>query len=274
MKLLTTFILLFCLFSCTKVELGYRLAPRATMSKLDDFFEFKSDRFKKVRSQLDQDFKANRARVGQLVTTQVDEILVLNRKPEINSADIKMLLDSAQKTRATLISLFKGSFTVVIADLSANEITSLDQIVTRKLKEQDEKLSDKEQFSEKQIASFKKVIDFFFDSVTKEQITIYEKFIHDNYNFFLAQAEFRKGFIKKFNSLATKKPELLDYVMKYYAGDSSTRTPDQLKKLDQVAAELNEVIAKLWQVSTTKQKENLNLNMLNLKDELNKFAVN
>lgn len=243
------------------------------MSKLDDFFEFKSDRFKKVRSQLDEDFKANRSQVGQLVTVHVNEILVLGQKAEINSVDIKILLDSMQKTRTTLIFLFKGSFNVVIADLSVDEMTSLDQISTQKFKDQDEKLSDKEEFLKKQINSFEKGMDFLFDSATKEQIAIYEKFINDNYDFFLTQAEFRKGFIKKFESLVTTKPKLLDYVMKYYAGDSTSRTPDQLKRLNLFSAELNEVMSKIWKASTAKQKENLNSNMLDLKGELNKFAV-
>lgn len=274
MRFTTIFILLFLIIGCTKVELGYRLAPRSTMSKLDDFFDFKSERFKKIRSQLDEDFKNNKGQVGQLVTGHVDEILILNRKSEASTADFKVLVGSMQKTRGSLISLFKGSFTVVIADLTVDEVTSLDQFSAKKFKEQDAKLSDKEEFLEKQIDSFKKIMDFLFDSATKEQFAIYEKFATDNYDFFLAQAEFRKGFIKKFDSLSSSKPELLDYVMQYYAGDASTRTPEQLKRLNLFSTDLHEMMAKIWKSISEKQKGNLNSNMLNLKDELNKMVVN
>lgn len=274
MKFPTIFILLFLILGCTKVELGYRLAPRSTMSKLDDFFDFKSERFKKIRSQLDEDFKNSRSQVGQLVTGHVDEILILNRKSELSAADFKVLMESMQKTRGSLISLFKGSFTVVIADLTVEEVTSLDQFSSKKFKEQDEKLSDKVEFLEKQADSFEKVMDFLFDSATKEQIAIYEKFVTDNYDFFLAQAEFRKGFIKKFESLSSRKPDLLDYVMRYYAGDASTRTPEQLIRLNLFSVDLHEVMAKIWKSVSAKQKENLNSNMLSLKNELNKMVVN
>ncbi len=274
MRCLYIIFILFFLNACTKVELGYRLAPRSTMSKLDDFFEFKSERFKKVRSQLDEDFKANRMQVGQLVDSHVDEILNLGNKPDVTAADFNALLKSMQKTRAALVNLFKGSFTLVIADLTADEVSSMDQLSTKKFKEQDKKLLDKEEFIEKQIDSFESIMDFLFDSASDEQIAIYQQFINENYNFFVAQSEFRKGFVKKFDALANNKIELLDYVMKYYAGDPSTRNQGQLQQLNLFNEKLYEVMAKIWNSASKKQKENLKDNMLNLKTELNKMVVN
>lgn len=259
---------IFFFSACTKLNFGYRLAPRSMMSKLDDTFDFKSDRFKQVRSQLDVDFKSNRTQVAKAVLNHVDEILLLVSKNEASENDFKTLMNSMQSSRILLISLFKNSFATVINDLTSKEIKNLDEFSNKKFKEQDKKISEKNNYQEKQMSSFENVMDFLFDSVNKDQLAIYNQFINQHHDFYVKQLGFRKEFSKKFDTLADKKSELLIYVMNYYAGDPSVRSPEQQKQLEDFAAELHKMMLKVWNASTPKQKDKLKENMQDFQIEL------
>ncbi len=261
-------VLIFFVTACTKLNFGYRLAPRSMMSKLDNTFNFKSDRFKQVRSQLDVDFKKNRTQVAKIVLNHVDEILLLSSKNEVSENDFKALLNSMQSSRVQLINLFKNSFETVLNDLTVKEIESLDEFSNKKFKEQDKTISEKDRYQKKQMNSFESVMEFLFDSVNNDQETIYSQFIDQHHDFFIKQLNYRKDFNKKFDALADKKPELLIYVMNYYAGESSVRTIDQQKELDEFSTELHEMMLKIWRSSTAKQKRYLKENMLELQSEL------
>lgn len=261
-------ILIFFITACTKLNFGYRLAPRSMMSKLDDAFSFKSDRFKQVRSQLDVDFKTNRTQVAKIALSHVEEIIQLSRKNEIAENDFKVLLNSMQSSRVLMISLFKNSFETVLKDLTAKEIESLDEFSDKKLKENDEKIADKDSYLEKQVDFFEKLMDFLFDSANKEQLVIYTQFLNQQHDFFIKQLSYRKDFSKKFDALADRKSELLIYVMNYYAGESSIHSSEQQKELDFFAAELYQMMLKIWKTTSPKQKENLKENMLDLQEEL------
>ena len=135
-------------------------------------------------------------------------------------------------------------------------------------------MSEKESYLEKQISSFEKVMDFLFDSANKDQLTIYDQFINEHYSFFKEQLDYRKAFIQKFESLTDSKPELLTYVMNYYAGDSSVHTNEQQKKLDDFSRDLYKMMLKVWNTSTVKQKDKLKENMLDLQSELTDMTKN
>lgn len=47
--------LILALFSCSKLETGLQLAPRFATSKIDDAFDFKSEKLSQIRKQIDQD---------------------------------------------------------------------------------------------------------------------------------------------------------------------------------------------------------------------------
>ena len=274
MKLITISLIFLLLAACTKLEWGYRLAPRSMMSKLDDSFNFNSDRFKQIKNQLDDDFKTNRIQVAQLVMKHVDEIFVFAEKKEVAASDFKTLMNSMQTTRGQLVRLFKPTFDVVITNLNGDEITSLDKFSKKKFKELDKKLSEKEDYIEKQIDTFEKVMDFLFDSSSKEQVLIYKQFVEENYEYYLEQAEQRKIFVKKFESLISSKDQLVDFVLNYYAGDSSTRTEKHQKKTVEISEKFNSLLERIWVTLTPKQKANLKENLLNLKNELTSLMKN
>ena len=189
-------------------------------------------------------------------------------KNEVVESDFKALLSSIQSSRVLLVQMFKNSFETVIKDLTLREIENMDGFSNKKFKEQDKKMSEKNNYLEKQMNSFEKVMDFLFDSVNKDQLTIYEQFITEHFGFFKEQLDYRKAFIQKFESLTNSRPELLTYVMNYYAGDSSVHTIDQQKKSDDFSRDLYKMILKVWNASTAKQKEKLKENMTDLRAEL------
>ena len=274
MKLIALILIFFLVAACTKLELGYRLAPRSMMSKLDDSFDFSSDRFKQIKSKLDDDFKINRIQVAQLVTKHVDYILVLAEKKEVGAPDLKLLMNSVQKTRGELVNLFRPTFGLVITNLNGDEIKSLDEFSKKKFKEQDKKLSEKEDYIEKQLDTFEKVMDFLFDSSSKEQVLVYQHFVEENYDYYVQQAEQRKIFAKRFESLIGNRAQLLDYVLNYYAGDPSSRAEAHQKRVVEMSEKFNTLLERVWVTLTPKQKTKLKENMLDLKEELNSLIKN
>lgn len=243
------------------------------MSKLDDTFNFKSERFNQVRSKLDEDFKANRAQVAGLLLSHVDELSILASKTEVTRTDFKALMDSIQRTRGSLINLFKKSFEIVIQNLTAEEIQNLDKFSLKKLKEDDKKIALKDDYLEKQLDSFEKVMDFLFDSTNKSQREIYNQFLTDNYAFFEAQSESRKAFVKKFDSLTSKKEQLLTFVMKYYEGDDSIKDLTEVRNKETFSNNFNEVLFKVWTASSSKQRNYLKNSLMDLKEDLKKMVA-
>lgn len=268
MKMLYALILIFFITACTKVNFGYRLAPGSMMSTLDDTFNFKSERLKQVRSQLDLDFKTNRTQVAKVILNLVDDALLLANKKKIVEDDFKLLLNSVQNTRSAVVQLFKGSFETVINDLTSKEIENLSEFTIKKTNEAAKEISEKDNYLEKQLNSFEKLMKFLFDSANKDQLNIYNQFIIDHYDLFKEQLEYRKNFIKKFDSLIATKPELLKYVMNYYAGDLSVHSVEQQKSLDNLAVHLYKMMLKVWNASTDKQKDALKENLQDLRSQL------
>lgn len=268
--------LLICIFwvSCTKVEIGYRLAPRAVMSKLDDAFDFNNARFKQIRAELDKDFKKNRIAVAAAALTHVEEINRLAKIKNISKMDIKIFFESLQKSRGTLLVKFKSSFVTLLDGLSADEAVSFNKFSEKKIKENEKNILKKDVFINKKMLTYKKVMNFLFDFSTKEQTAIFERFLQNNYDFFVSHEEYKKEFVKKFNSLVSNKPALTVYVLAYYSGADALRSQLQQSQLNQFEENLYAAAVQIWRLNTAKQKENLSINMNKLSKELLRMQTN
>ena len=244
------------------------------MSRLDDSFDFKSDRYKQVRQQVEKDFENNRSHLAHLAATHVDEITSLSHKKETTAQDFEKLYTSLQKSRVQLIRLFLGSFRSVIHELTPEESENLKIFFAKKSMESEKKISRKSTFIEKQMGTFEKFMDFFFDGTNDNQRIIYRQFLNENYDFFIAQIAAKKSFAKRFADLFQEKENLLAFVVQYYSGTPSAKDPAIQAEYQQFIENLFVVQNKIWLASDQKQKDDLAENLLNLKKQLQLLAKN
>lgn len=255
-------------FSCTKFEVGYQLAPRYISNKLDDAFDFKSKRLKEIREQLNIDFHKNHSYVATLLIKHIDEFLALADKKLVTAADFKQALASIYNSRKELMILFKPSVDIVLMNLSAEETKSMNEFSLKKFKEADEKLLERNDFIKKQVKTFQKIMDFLADDSTDEQDQIYKNFVLQNYDYFTAEEEERKIFIKKFNFLFNDKPQLATYVVNYYSGIATVQSDDYQKKHANFLLSLYSLQFKIWHSLSEKQKRAFRKNLVELREEL------
>lgn len=260
------------IFGCNKIEFGYQqIAPRVVMSRLDDSFDFKSDRFNQIRLQVEADFKKNQKGVASTVNKNLDEFLALTEKKDLSPADFKINFESVHTTQKYLIDLFKPSFEEVLKSLSKEEFAHLNTFSKEKFDEAEKLLNKKEDFFEKQISSFEKVMDFLFDSYTREQTGLYTKFLEKNYSFSVYQLEVRRCFMQNFEAKLSTKDQLIDYTLKYYSGDPSIRLPEHEKKQQAFLDSFFEFEFQIWTSTSEKQKAYFKKKILSLKEEFSKL---
>ncbi len=256
------------LFSCSKFEVGYQLAPRLISNSLDDAFDFKSQRLKEIKAQIAGDFKKNQHAVAGFLVKTSDALIALSEKKETTKDEFLAVLEKVKSEAEPVMGLFKGSFEIVTKNLSSDEAEYFNTYSVKKFKETDEKIADKEKYLKHQLKTFEKTMDFFFGSATSEQNDIYKNFFTENYDYFLAQHNSQKEFSKRFLVLQSKKDELLDYVLKYYRNDLSVRPEDYQKKYKVFEKSFGELEYNIWKSRTEKQQKYFKKTMTSLKDEL------
>lgn len=256
------------LVGCSRVELGYKLAPRIIVNRLDDAFDFNSDRFNQVRLQIESDFKKNKKEATSAAIKNIDQILAFSEKKDLTISDFKENLQSLQNTEKYLITLLKPTFEELLKNLSKEEFNNLTSYTKDKFEKADKLLATKDDFLEKQMDGFETMMDFFFDSSTKEQKELYKQFLAQHYDYFLYQIEVRKNFLKNFEAKLNTKPELLDYTLKYYSGDPTIRTPEHQAKQIAFLESACQIQFQIWNTITEKQKVHFRKTLNSLKDEL------
>lgn len=271
MRLIVAIFITLLVVGCSKVKLGYQMAPRVLINRIDDAFDFNSDRFNKIRLQLENDFKANRKDAVATLTKNIDDVLALSAQKTVTKADIKNLFDSFQKTQRSLVTYLTPTIEQTLKDLSTEEFQHLKKHSYEKFDEADKKILKKEDFLEKQTSSFEDTLEFFFDSATKEQLGIYRKFAEANYDYFVYQIEVRRNFMKTFEARLSDKKDLLDYTLKYYSGDPSIRSPEYQSKY---LAFMDNVISlqfEIWQTTTEKQRNYFQETLRAIKKDLSEL---
>jgi hypothetical protein len=274
MKILICLLLfgsLITLSSCSRLDLAFDYAPRYMANTLDDTFDFSSERYQKVKEGIKKDLDKNKVELLQEVIIKIDDVLLLVDKKDLALGDIRKLNDDVKLLQKKGIYAFKASFAELILPLSKKELEHLKEYTADKFKKADERLASKEDYAEFAQTSFKKTMKTFFDSVTKEQESLYEKFVEDNYDFFKYQVVWRKNFLSHFEDLFNKsedKSALLDYVMKYYAGDDSVKTPEYNQKQQKFYENAIKLESDLWKTTSEKQKSEFKKTLTSIKEEL------
>lgn len=269
------FLVLFCslfIFSCSRVELIYQFAPKVAADKVDDAFDFKSDRYKEVRGQIETDLKTNKKVIIRNINELIDVLSDLSVKEKLTLKDFQDLSVDIRQKQKILISFFQPSFEKVILNLSEKEVQSLSKHSAKTLEKNDEQLREQKPFVEKRVEGFVKLMDYFFDDATSEQKAIYGDFIRNNFEYFKSQSQARRDFVLQFNWPIQNKEFLKNYVIQYYSGDSSVRSTAYSAQLAQFEKKIIQLQFDLWATVTKKQKDYFQVKLITLKTDLLKLA--
>ncbi|MBC7753377.1 MAG: hypothetical protein H7Z71_04005 [Moraxellaceae bacterium] len=271
MKYFLYFACLF-IFSCSRVELIYKFAPKIIADQADDAFDFKSERYKKIRHQIESDLKINKKVIVQNINELLDVLISLSKKRSLISKDFQDLSLVIREKQKILVYLFKPSFEELILNVNKAEIEKLNLFSEKIFEENDRFLKGKKPFVKKRVDGFSKLMNYFFDDTTEEQKKIYGIFIENNWSYFQSQATARKEFMTRFGWPILNRENLNDYVLKYYSSDPSTRLSKYADELLIFEKNLIELQSALWLTITEEQKIYFQTKLKTLKIELLKLA--
>lgn len=272
MKYFIASLLSLFIFSCSRVELIYQFAPKVVADKVDEAFDFKSERYKDVRHQIEDDFKTNKKVLIRNITELLDVLSVMSVKENLTLKDFQALsLDIRQKQK-NLILLFKPSFEKVILNLNEDEVKNLIKYSSKTIEKSDEQLRERKPFVDKRVENFVKLMDYFFDDATSDQKALYGDFIRNNFEYFKSQSVARREFILQFSWPIQSKEKLKDYVILYYASDSSVRTSTYATQLALFEKNLIQLQYDIWLTINKKQKDYFQVKLITLKTDLLKLA--
>lgn len=239
---------------CSRINVAYDFAPRLVANSLDDNFDFTSERYEQVKQMIASDFKNNKGLLKSEVLARVDELLAVADEKSLTEAKVEIFFQSIKKMQAKVIQSFAPSFNEIVVKMTKEELENVKKETSERHKKAAERLEDKAKFKEKSFAGFERNMETLFDEVTDEQKKLYLDFVDRNYDYFKLQLEHRKSYLKRFEETFEDKAKLTDLVMKYYSGDDSIKTPEQLKVQQSFTKDMFTTTSKLWSMLSAEQK--------------------
>ncbi len=268
MKYFIILILSIFFSSCSKLEVALDFAPRFVANKLDESFDFSRERYSNVKKTIENDIQKNKKEAIEDVVKSIDQLLMLSEKPALAQADFENNFNHLRVLQKKAVTFFKPSISEVVSFLSKKEFEHMKEVTEERFKKNDERLLDIEKFKTYKFENFEKNMDILFNDTNEQQKKIYFSFIDANYDFYKLQIAARQDFLNKFELLINNKPELLDYILKYYAGDDSTKTSDFIKKQNQFFINAYQLQLDIWNASSEKQKNEFRKTLNEIKQDL------
>ena len=272
MKYFLAFLSCLFFFSCSRVELIYQFAPKVAADKVDEAFDFKSERYKEVRHQIEADFKINKVLIIRNINELIDVLSVLSIKENLTLKDLQDFSADVRRKQKTLIVLFQLSFEKVILNINEQEVKNLSKYTVESFEKIDEQLREHKPFIDKRVEGFVKLMDYFFNNATSEQKALYGDFVRKNFEYYKSQSTARREFVAQFNWPIQNKETLKNYVMQYYSGDSSVRSTSYAARLAIFEKNLIQLQYDLWKTLDKKQKDYFRVKLITLKTDLLKLA--
>jgi gas vesicle protein len=225
-----------------------------------------------IKKTIESDIKKNKKEATLELVKGIDELLILSQKPSPNKADFENIFNQLRLLQKKAVLYFQPSFSEVLNSLSKKEFEHMKKLAEERFKKGDERLLDTEKFKSHALEKFENNMNILFDDINDQQKKIYLNFIDANYDYYKLQIGVRKDFMKKFELLLDNKPELLDFTLKYYAGDASTKSQDFIKKQNQFFDNAYQLQLEIWNASSEKQKNEFRKTLNEIKRELSKLA--
>lgn len=253
------------------MDLAYSFAPRLLSNQLEDVFDLSSSRYHKIKDSIEKNLRKNKEQIKTESIGLIDSVLTKAGQKALSTDEIKKIFLSGKSLQSKFVGLMKSSFEEVLAAMTREELHNMKEYSQDKFKKTEERLADPEKFKKEALKSFEKNMETFFDSVTDGQRQMYSDFVLQNQDFYKMQFESRRAFVSKFESIFDNKPELLNYVLKYYSGDDSTKTSDYIKKQSQFFDKMYVAAGAIWQSLSDRQHENLKKNLTKMKSDISQL---
>lgn len=256
---------------CSRMDMAYSFAPRLAANQLEDAFDLSSARYHKIKDSIAKDLKENKGQIKTDLEALIDSLSLVADKKSLDSTQISEFFDTGKKLQFSFIMLLKPSFDEVLGSMSRPELEHLKDFSEEKFKKSEEKLADVEKFKKASLESFEKQMDTFFDSVADEQRKLYVGFLTENFEYYKFQTSVRKSFVSKLDSLFETKPEMVSYVIKYYAGDDSVKSDEYKKRQKAYFQNMKIAAGGIWQSLTDKQRSEFKKTLANMRADLEKL---
>ena len=262
--------LLMC--SCSKIETGLNFAPRIATSKIDDAFDFKSEKLSTIRKQIDADIQASKKSLAQKLISHIDTLEKYSKQPEITKKEMITFFDDWADTQTALFESFRKSADVTLKNLTPEEVENFKAYSEKKYGEETALAKDKKAFLKKKRQTFEKNYDLFFDGLTSEQEKMLTVFLDDHLDYFIQRILYRQKFSDEFYMKIKSQDLVLDTILSHYSGKKLSAITDLPLKhyLDQFF----DFQVALWKNATEKQKNYFRKILGDYKDQLKKIVGN
>ena len=254
------------LFSCSRVEVAFDWAPRIMTNYLDDQFDFSSKRYTAVKTAFKKDLEQNKSLIKEEILKHLDTLIEQTSQSEVTDEKMKNFILQIQETQKKIVYAFKPTFEEVLKPMPPEELSYFKSELEKRWKKIDERQQDEADFKKRMIKRFKDSMESYFNDVTPAQIQMYEVYFNENKDRIKLRPQKRQEWFKKFEELFTNKEELVTWVLKISANETSQKTPEQAKE-DQASIEISQkFMQNLWPTLTDKQKNYFKKELVELKE--------
>lgn len=273
MKLFLTLLISVTLLSCSRLDIALNYAPRYMANQLDENFDLSSERYEKLKSRMEADIRQNKKQIVNAVVQTLDEVKALaEKKSAVSPDEIRSLNLKVRDLQRQGVYLFKPSFAELILPLKPPEIKSLTENSQERFEKSQKRLQNPDEYIERTMKSFNRVMGFMFDSASAEQKKVYRNFVTNNMDYFRLHLEHRKSHINQFNSLQSEKENLLQYSLAFYAGEESAKSETFRARQQKYFADLIDLQIEIWKICSAEQITEFIKNINNLKADLQKWS--
>lgn len=261
------------LSACSRLDLAVSFAPRFISNEVDEALDLDSDRYKKMKAVIAGDIEKNKDVLFSEIITQVEYLLMLTGKKEISPDEVRFIFQELKDLQKRTVYSFKSSFAEVLMPISKNEIGHLNNYVSEKYSKSDAMFSDKNKFYRHYFKGYDHYVNMLFDSSSKDQDKLFHDFLDANIDYYRLRNKSRMASLKQFDYLFEKKEELLDYNLKFYAGENVTKSEEFIKKQESFNNNMLVFVSKFWNEASLSQKNHFRKYLLEMKEELKKIIT-
>jgi hypothetical protein len=270
MKKIVVFVFLI-LTACSKLETGLNFAPRVATNKIDDAFDFKSEKLSHIRKQIDANIQVAKRTISKKIVGHIEALEKLANSPNVSYDQALNFFNSLAETQNALLESFRTSGEMTLKDLSEKEIQNFKEYSDKKYKEDLELAKDKGDFLQKKKKTFVRNYELFLNGLTLEQDKILDQFLSQNFDYFKNRIAEKQRFAEEFYMKMKSEDKIIDLLLEHYAGHKLDDMADQ--PLKDYLKRLIEFQISLWKTATDQQKKYFKKMLAGYKEELIKMST-
>lgn len=255
------------------MDVAVSLAPRFIANSIDDALDLNSERYKKIKTTIAADVEKNKGPLFTEVITKIDHLLLLTEKKELTPEDLRFIFYEFKELQKRTVYAFKSSFSEVILPLTTTEINSLNSYQNEKNRKQNDIFSDRNKYLRHFFKNYDHYVEMFFDAGNREQEALYREFLDLNLDYFKLRSQSRITGNLQFEKLFEKKNELLDFNLRFYSGEATTKSEDFIKRQEIFNSSMLNFGGRFWSLTSLAQKNHFRKYLIGLKEELKKLIT-